>query len=55
MTALSRKLPYQAKPSNDPILEMKTATPKGSRLESGGQGQNRTADTRIFNAVSDCI
>jgi hypothetical protein len=28
---------------------MKTATPKGSRLNNGGQGQNRTADTRIFS------
>jgi hypothetical protein len=30
---------------------MKTATPRGSRLNTGGQGQNRTADTRIFNPL----
>jgi hypothetical protein len=30
---------------------MKMATPRGSHLNTGGQGQNRTADTRIFNPL----
>ena len=30
---------------------MKTATAKVAVLYSGGQGQNRTADTRIFNPL----
>ena len=30
---------------------MKTATNLGSRFEFGGQGRNRTVDTRIFNPL----
>ncbi len=31
--------------------EMKTACIAASRLRSGGQGRNRTVDTRIFNPL----
>jgi hypothetical protein len=30
---------------------MKTAANSGSRFEFGGQGRNRTVDTRIFNPL----
>jgi hypothetical protein len=32
----------------DAAPDMKTASIAGSRLNSGGQGRNRTTDTRIF-------
>ncbi len=34
-----------------PSSEKKTAPIAGGRLNTGGQGQNRTADTRIFSPL----